>query len=122
VRHDHRQRLGRIGERLALEHYDRLGFRLLDRNYRTGNGELDLVVFDGRTLVFAEVKTRRAGGWDPLESITRDKRRRLRALALRWLDERPRRPYARELRFDAVAVVIDARGRLVALDQREAVI
>jgi putative endonuclease len=118
---DHRARLGRLGERLALEHYTRLGFRLLERNYRVRAGELDLIVYDGEVLVFAEVKTRRLGGWDPLEAITHVKQRRLRVLAASWLASQPKPPRAIEFRFDAVGVVIDARGRLVELDQREAV-
>jgi putative endonuclease len=119
---DQRTRLGRLGERLALEHYVRLGFRLLERNYRVRAGELDLIVFDGRTVVFAEVKTRRAGGWDPLESITHAKQRRLRVLAATWFAGQATPPRAAEFRFDAVGVVIDAKGRLVELDHREAII
>jgi len=118
---DPRARLGRLGERLALEHYVRLGFRLLERNYRVRAGELDLIVYDGQTIVFAEVKTRRAGGWDPLESITHTKQRRLRVLAATWLAGQAKLPHAGEFRFDAVGILVDARGRLVELDQREAI-
>lgn len=112
-----RQILGRIGERVALEHYQRLGFRLLERNHRTSSGELDLIVCDRATIVFVEVKTRRAGGLDPLLSISPRKVRRLRLLAAQWLAARPDRPRRAELRFDAVAVVIGADGKLVALEQ-----
>ncbi|MEA2297315.1 MAG: putative endonuclease [Solirubrobacteraceae bacterium] len=119
---DPRHVLGQLGERLALEHYQRLGFRALERNYRTPAGELDLILTDDKTIVFAEVKTRRPGGLDPLDSITVAKQRRLRLLAAAWLAERAGSPRVRELRFDAVGVVIDARGRLVALDQREAIL
>lgn len=113
------QILGRLGERLALEHYQRLGFQLLERNYRTRAGEIDLVVCDCSTTVFAEVKTRRAGGLDPLLSITALKRRRMRALASAWLAEHPSRTYTPALRIDAVAVVVDSRGMLVSLEQVE---
>jgi putative endonuclease len=113
------QIVGRLGERLALEHYERLGFRLIDRNWRTLTGEIDLVVCDGRTTVFAEVKTRRSGGLDPLLSLTTVKRRRMRALAAAWLAEHPARPRTPALRIDAVAVVVDRRGALVALEQFE---
>ena len=113
------QIVGRLGERLALEHYERLGFRLIDRNWRTRAGEIDLVVCDGRTTVFAEVKTRRSGGLDPLLSLTAVKRRRMRALAAAWLCERPTRPRTAALRIDAVAVLVDDRGVLVALEQFE---
>jgi putative endonuclease len=119
---DQRARLGRLGERLALEHFVRLGFRPLERNYRVRAGELDLIVYDGQTLVFAEIKTRRAGGWDPLEAITHAKQRRLRLLAATWLAGRATPPRAREFRFDAVGVVVDAAGRLVELDHREAIL
>jgi putative endonuclease len=113
------QIVGRLGERLALEHYERLGFRLIDRNWRTRAGEIDLVVCDGRTTVFAEVKTRRSGGLDPLLSLTTVKRRRMRALAAAWLADHPARPRTPALRIDAVAVVVDRRGALVALEQFE---
>jgi putative endonuclease len=119
---DRRHILGQVGERLALEHYERLGFRLIERNHRNRRGELDLIVYDGSTIVFAEVKCRRAGGLDPILSITPAKQRRLRLAAAGWLAAQVRVPRARELRFDAVGVVIDAGGRLVALDQREAII
>ncbi len=122
VSNDRRHILGRVGERLALEHYERLGFRLLERNYRSPAGELDLIVYDGETIVFAEVKTRRAGGLDPVESVTPAKQRRLRRLAAGWLGDQTGIPRAGELRFDAVGVVIDRGGRLVALDQREAIL
>ncbi|MGA2470230.1 MAG: YraN family protein [Solirubrobacteraceae bacterium] len=115
------QILGQVGERLALEHYERLGFTLLERNFRTRAGELDLVVCNERAIVFVEVKTRRAGGLDPLLAITPRKVRRLRALAATWLAAHPDRPRRSELRFDAVAVVIDADGELMALEQVEAI-
>ena len=115
------QLLGRIGERLALEHYQRRGFVLLGRNKHTRSGELDLVVCDAATIVFVEVKTRLAGGLDPLFSITPRKVRRMRIVAAEWLAAHPEHPHRPELRLDAVGVVIDARGRLVALDQLEAI-
>lgn len=116
-----RQQLAHAGERIALEHYERRGFRALARNYRTPAGELDLIVYGSRTIVFVEVKTRRSRAPDPLESITALKQRRLRRLAAGWLAAQHRIPPADELRFDAVGVVIDAKGQLVELDQREAV-
>jgi len=117
---DSRHHLGHVGERLAAEHLERLGFDVLDRNYRTRYGELDLVAFDGDTLVFCEVKTRRArrpgAPWDALNDR---KRTRVRRLGASWLTERPGRPYARELRFDAIGVSFDATGHLISLDHLE---
>ena len=113
------QALGRLGEQLALEHYERLGFALIARNHRTRAGEIDLIVHDRRTIVFVEVKARRVRGHDPLLALTALKRRRMRALAAAWLAEHPDRPRANSLRIDAVAVVVDERDRLVALEQVE---
>jgi putative endonuclease len=116
---DPRRGLGALGERLAAEHLERLGFRILARNYRTARGEIDLIAHDGRTLVFAEVKTRRLGSGEPLESIGPRKRRRVRRMAATWLREAESRPRGGELRLDAIGVVLDDAGRLVALDHLE---
>ena len=119
---DPRQHLGRIGEDLALAHLERLGYELVVRNHRTRWGEIDLVVHDGAALVFVEVKTRRANGagrgpWEALHERTRTQVRRMAAAFLADVQDRPR---ATDLRFDAIGVVIDPRGRLVRLDHLEA--
>ena len=118
---DPRPQLGRLGEQLAAEHLVRRGFEIVELNYRTRWGELDIVAFDGRTLAFCEVKTRRAScsGAAPLESIRSRKRSRVRMMAGRWLSERPDRPYAENLRFDAIGVTVDRSGRLVSLEHLE---
>ena len=116
---DLRHELGARGERLAAEHLERRGLRILERNYRTRHGELDLVAFDGVRLVFCEVKTRRAGSGAPWDALGGAKQGRVRAMASQWLVERTDRPHALELRFDAIGVTIDARGRLVALEHLE---
>ena len=56
---------GQWGEHLAARHYQRLGCRVLDRNWRSPTGELDLVVADGDTVVFCEVKARRSETYGP---------------------------------------------------------
>jgi putative endonuclease len=118
---DPRHQLGRLGEDLALAHLERLGFSLVARNHRTRYGELDLVVSDAATLVFCEVKTRRAGAADrtPWESLHEAKQRQVRAMAGAFLAEVADRPRRSAVRFDALGVVIDARGRLVRLDHLE---
>jgi putative endonuclease len=118
---DPRQHLGRTGEDLALAHLERLGYALVARNHRTRWGEIDLVVHDGQTLVFVEVKTRRANGArrGPWEALHERKRAQVRRMAAAFLAEVEDRPRAVDLRFDAVGVVIDPRGRLVALDHLE---
>jgi putative endonuclease len=78
--------LGKQGEQLAAEHLQRAGLRILDRNWRCAEGEIDIVAAERRALVVCEVKTRSGVRYGtPLEAITRQKRNRLRRLAVRWL-------------------------------------
>ncbi len=112
--------LGRAGERIALEHLERLGYRVVARNHRTRLGEIDLVVGIGPTLVFVEVKTRRSQRSSaPWDSLDERKRRQVRRLAAAFLNERPQRPSPRELRFDAIGILLDCQGRLLRLDHIE---
>ena len=106
----------------------RLGFAPLARNERTRHGEIDLIAFDGRTLVFAEVKTRRVDArrarrrpdQQPLAWLRPRQRTRLRRLAAAWLaDEKRIRPTAHTIRFDAIGVMLDAQDRLLRLDHVE---
>jgi putative endonuclease len=122
---DPRRALGALGERLAADHLRRAGYRIIERNFRTRYGELDIVAAGDRFLVFCEVKTRvrgRVHGSDPFDSIGPDKRKRLRAMAAQWLVERRpaiEEPVAPELRFDAIGVSISPSGRLLELDHLE---
>jgi putative endonuclease len=118
---DARRRLGVAGEQLAAEHLARRGFQVLERNFRTRWGELDIVASDGNAIVFCEVKSRIANrsNRDPLESLHPRKRMQVRRMAAQWLRERPDRPRAVELRFDAIGVTLQPDGRLVRLDHLE---
>jgi putative endonuclease len=118
-------RSGRRGEELAAEHLRRLGYRILARNARTGEGEIDLVARDGDTIAFIEVKTSRLQGrrspaglsTPPLERPGAGRRARLRRLALAWLcAHRGELPAPPEIRFDAIGVLIDAQDGLLALE------
>jgi putative endonuclease len=116
---DPRQALGRRGEELAAQHLERLGFRIVARNYRTRHGELDLVAFDDVTLVFAEVKTRRHGSGTPWDSLHVRKRAQVRRMASAYLNREPDRPRGGMLRFDAIGVVLRGDGTLVGLEHLE---
>lgn len=120
---DPRRKRGALGERLAAEHLERRGYRVVARNFRTRFGELDLVVANDRALVFCEVKTRVAGGRSgpagPLEAIGPSKRKQVRALASQWLAETEDRPHRPSVRFDAIGVTLSAGGRLLALEHLE---
>jgi putative endonuclease len=122
---DPRRALGAAGERLARVHLEACGLTVLDTNFRTRHGELDIVAADARRFVFCEVKTRvaRAGRPDelgPFAAIGPRKQRKLRLLAREWLAQYAAATGGRaELRFDAVAVEVDRAGRLVRLDHLE---
>ena len=99
-----RRALGVAGEDLATAWYVGHGCQVLARNWRCREGELDLVVRDGRSIVFCEVKARSSLAFgSPLEAVTPSKQRRIRVLATRWLQEAAVRPGP--LRFDVVAVL-----------------
>jgi putative endonuclease len=111
ARVDPRRRLGNAGENAVAEWYEAGGYRVVERNWRCRDGELDVVVTRGDTLVFCEVKTRastRFGG--PVEAVTATKQRRLRMLAARWLAEHNTR--RRRLRFDVASVMRGTNGQL----------
>jgi putative endonuclease len=115
------QTLGQVGEELAADHLMRQGFQILERNFRTRWGELDIVAFDGRALVFCEVKTRRLipGTGNPFDAVNRRKRLQVRRIAGQWLVERSDHPYAEVLRFDAIGISFDLAGTLMALEHLE---
>ncbi len=104
---------GRRGERIAERHLSERGWEVLDRNWRSGHQEVDLVVRRKAVLAFVEVKTRsQAGSGDPLESITGRKRLDIGRVAVHWLRAHGRFLGAVDtLRFDAVAVDL-VPGRL----------
>lgn len=113
-RGDGRRAVGAAGEDAAAAWYEARGFRVLDRNWRVHDGEIDLVVAHGGTVVFCEVKTRRSGAFGaPVEAVTAPKARRLRALARRWLAERPGPAAYERVRFDVASVVPGAEGWVV---------
>jgi putative endonuclease len=116
---DLRHRLGRVGEQIAAEHLERLGYAIVARNHRTRWGELDLIAADEARLVFCEVKTRRLGTSTPFDGLRDAQCRRVRRMAAAWLAEEQRRPHVAELRFDAIGITIDATGRLIALEHLE---
>lgn len=92
------------GEDAVASWYVANGYEIVERNWRSRAGELDLIVRRGRTFVFCEVKTRSSDAFGaPVEAVTRQKQVRLRHLAAQWLDEAPMRPT--EIRFDVASVL-----------------
>ena len=101
--------LGRRGEQAAVEYLERAGLRILDRNWRCAEGEIDIVAAERQVLVICEVKTRSSTRFgSPLEAISRSKRARLRRLAIRWLVAHG--VLFEEVRIDAIGLTRDESG------------
>ena len=101
---DERRATGFSGEQVAAAWYVANGYQIVARNWRCRDGELDLIVRDGPTFVFCEVKTRRTDAFGtPAEAVTRDKRQRIRHLAARWIADSKVRPAT--IRFDVAALL-----------------
>jgi putative endonuclease len=114
-----RQRTGRQGEELVAARLEHAGWLTIARNARASEvrGEIDLIALDGETLVFVEVKARRAGSAlgpeTPAMAVGPRKRAKLRSLAAAWLRDRGYEvPRHRELRFDVVGLRLDGAGRI----------
>ncbi len=103
--------LGQRGEAAAERYLKRRGYKLLARGDRLRPGELDLVMADGRTIVFVEVKTRRSqDDGHPAEAVDAQKQRRLTRLAVTFLKRHGLLEYPG--RFDVVAITWpEGRGR-----------
>jgi putative endonuclease len=99
-----RRALGARGEALTARWYEARGYQVLTRNWRCREGELDLVLAHGRTVIVCEVKTRSSNAFGtPAEAVTPAKQRRLRILALRWLEAHEVKGVP--LRFDVAGVI-----------------
>jgi putative endonuclease len=101
--------LGQAGEQAAAEYLRAHGLRILDRNWRCAEGEIDIVAVERHTLVVCEVKSRTGlqyGG--PLEAVGRAKRARLRRLAVQWLNAHGVR--FDQVRIDVVGLVYEGTG------------
>lgn len=118
---DPRRARGTAGEDAAADLLVAAGYELLNRNFRTRYGELDIVALDRDCLVFCEVRSRvgrpAAGIALALESVGPAKRLQLRKMAREWLRiGRSGRLRAAAMRFDVVAVALTVTGRVLATE------
>jgi putative endonuclease len=101
--------VGRYGEDVAARHLVDAGLQIVERNWRCGEGEIDIVARERDVLVFCEVKTRSGARYGaPAEAVTARKAQRLRRLAYLWLQQHP--GHVPEIRFDVVGVVRPRTG------------
>lgn len=116
---DERQRLGSFGERVAAAHLEAKGYRIVDRNFRVFEAELDLVARDGDELVFVEVRTRRGGyaGMAALSVGPRKAKKLLHAVEL-YIEKYPEAE-ASPMRIDVVIVELEKGGVVRAVEHYE---
>jgi putative endonuclease len=103
------KKTGAAGEQLAEEFLRERGYRIIERNFRCRDGEIDLIVEKGRCLIFCEVKSKRSLKYgQPLEMITLRKRRQVARLArfyLRCDAGGARRFQNHRLRLDGIGIL-----------------
>jgi len=111
---------GNIGEDFTVRYLENRGFKILDRNWRIKEGELDIVLLSPeKEIVFVEVKTRTSASFgDPLESISEVKIHRIQRLALAWLATHQKlgAPY----RIDVSGVLLGRSGE-ITIDYRSGI-
>ena len=96
--------LGRVGEKFACKEIEKLGYRILERNYRSKLGEIDIIAMDGDVLVFIEIKTRSSSIDYAKEAVDSKKIKKLQILALSYIKKK--RYENMRARFDIVAVCV----------------
>ena len=121
---DRRQTLGHRGEEIAARHLERAGWRIVERNYRVREGEIDVIARRGDVLAFCEVKTLIGRGGpargpaNPVESVGYRKQAKVRRMARTWLASHAGSGAA-DLRLDVIGVVLSPAGELLCLEHIE---
>jgi putative endonuclease len=105
-----RRETGILGEKLAKDYLKKRGYRIRESNYRCPEGEVDIIAEHNDYLVFVEVKTRRSREFgSPEESITAEKREKLRAVAAHYQQTHDKLPQL--WRIDVVAIELGPKNK-----------
>ncbi|MDP1623398.1 MAG: YraN family protein [Bacteroidales bacterium] len=103
--------LGKKGEEIAVAHLTGLGYRILERNWRLGKEEIDIIARDGNFVVIVEVKTRTSNALaEPETSVTKSKQRILVRTANAYINYRKQQG---EVRFDIITVLVRQEGETI---------
>lgn len=102
--------IGHQGEAIALKQLKKTGYKIVEKNYRSKLGEIDIIAKDQDTLSFIEVKTRQSTRYGhPKGAITPKKQRKLSMVALGYLKETNQSYH--KARFDVVSILLTADGK-----------
>lgn len=108
----HHLELGTRGEEMAVEWLRRHHLNILERNWRSGKSEVDIVVKENNTIVFVEVKTRSGNQWsEPESSVDSKKQKALIRAASDWFDQYPGE---HSFRFDVIAVQLLPEKKVIS--------
>ena len=107
--------IGALGEKIAAEYLTRLGYVIRERNFRSREGEIDIIAEKDDFLVFIEVRTRRSLSFGtPEESVTAQKKERLIALTQVYMEDREDLPSS--WRIDVLALELGPKGQISRLE------
>lgn len=113
-----RKEVGALGEKLAADYLKKRGYKIIERNFRCREGEIDIIAKQGEYLVFVEVRTKKSSDFGtPEESITPIKSKRLVTLANIYLQNCSSLPQS--WRIDVIAVELKPDGKLSRLEHIE---
>ena len=111
----HARDIGALGEKIAAEHLTGLGYKIRERNFRSREGEIDIIAEKDDFLVFIEVRTRTSNSYGtPEESVTTQKKERLIALAEAYIEDRDDLPSS--WRIDIVAIELGPKRKVARLE------
>ncbi|MBP5308688.1 MAG: YraN family protein [Clostridia bacterium] len=100
----HKKFLGRSGESKAVKYLKKKGYKIIEKNYTTSVGEIDVIALSGEVWVFAEVKTRADETFGlPSEAVTPRKQNKYRLVAMQFLNAKD--IYDEPMRFDVIEVI-----------------
>jgi putative endonuclease len=106
--------IGKLGEDIAANHLQVNGYKILQRNFRTRFGEIDIVAQDGKYVVFVEVKTRRGLKFGyPREAVDQFKQSRIKNMSTLYLAKK--KLLEALVRFDVVEIIIDESNNIKSL-------
>ncbi|MDI6782547.1 MAG: YraN family protein [bacterium] len=106
--------IGQYGEKLAVEHLKQKGYQLIEQNYRSPFGEIDIIMRDKTQLVFVEVKLRNEKWLEyglPEDAVKSKKQHRIRKLANYYINQHREIAYA-DFRFDIVSIILNQQGKV----------
>ncbi|MFC1811192.1 YraN family protein [Thermodesulfobacteriota bacterium] len=109
-----RQQFGKESESMAVMHLKKNGYKILERNFRTKLGEIDIIAKDKGTLVFVEVKAKRSDRFgNPKEAVTPKKQRKISKVALQYLKATNQNHV--KARFDVVAISLTQDNSIIEI-------